>query len=82
MQSVRGATCFRLLYFGRNHENQQDCRILDLTKELSKLNPFVRESIDWHVEIRSLLNRLGEEMSHPLERADDKRTLCTMSTIG
>jgi hypothetical protein len=48
------------------------CRILDLTKELPELNPFVRESISWHVEIHGLLNRLGEEMSRPLERADDK----------
>ena len=47
-------------------------RVLDLTKELSELNPFQRESIGWHCEIRELLNRLGEEMSRPLERADDR----------
>jgi RES domain-containing protein len=46
-------------------------RILDLTKELQELNPFERESIGWHIEIHDLLNRLGEEMSRPLERADD-----------
>ncbi len=48
------------------------CRVLDLTKELPELNPFEGDSIGWHVEIRGLLNRLGEEMSRPLERADDK----------
>jgi len=52
---------------------KRNCRVLDLTKELPELNPFVRESIGWHVEIRGLLNSLGEEMSRPLERADDKR---------
>jgi hypothetical protein len=50
----------------------RDCRILDLTKELLSLNPFVRESIGWHVEIRGLLRRLGEEMSRPLERNEDR----------
>jgi hypothetical protein len=50
----------------------RDCRVLDLTKDLLELNPFERESIGWHIEIRELLNRLGEEMSRPLERADDK----------
>lgn len=49
----------------------RDCRVLDLTKDLLKLNPFEGESIGWHIEIRELLNRLGEEMSRPLER-DDK----------
>jgi hypothetical protein len=51
---------------------ERDCRILDLTKDLSELNPFEEESIGWHIEIRDLLNRLGEEMSRPLERSDDK----------
>jgi hypothetical protein len=50
---------------------RRDCRILDLTKDLPELNPFRAESIAWHIEIRELLNRLGEEMSRPLERADD-----------
>jgi hypothetical protein len=50
----------------------RDCRVLDLTKDLPSLNPFVRESIGWHVEIRELLRRLGEEMSRPLERNEDK----------
>jgi hypothetical protein len=49
-----------------------DCRILDLTKDLPRLNPFARESIGWHVEIRGLLRRLGEEMSRPLERNEDR----------
>jgi len=50
----------------------RDCRALDLTKDLPEVNPFAGESIGWHIEIRDLLNRLGEEMSRPLERADDK----------
>jgi len=50
---------------------KRDCRVLDLTKDLPGLNPFEAESIGWHSEIRELLNRLGEEMSRPLERADD-----------
>jgi RES domain-containing protein len=50
---------------------RRDCRVLDLTKVLPELNPFEGESIGWHIEIRDLLNRLGEEMSQPLERADD-----------
>jgi hypothetical protein len=45
---------------------------LDLTKELPGVNPFVRENVGWHIEIRELLGRLGEEMSRPLERADDR----------
>ena len=51
---------------------KRDCRVLDLTKELSELNPFVRESIGWHVEVRGLLNSLGEEMARPFLRGDDK----------
>lgn len=50
---------------------KRDCRVLDLTKDLQQLNPFEGESIGWHIEIHDLLNRLGEEMSRPLERADD-----------
>lgn len=50
----------------------RDCRVLDLTKDLAELNPFEGENIGWHIEVRELLNRLGEEMSRPLERADDK----------
>lgn len=50
---------------------KRDCRVLDLTKDLPELNPFEAESIGWHIELRDLLNRLGEEMSRPLERADD-----------
>jgi RES domain-containing protein len=46
-------------------------RILDLTKNLPELNPFERESVEWHIEIHGLLNRLGEQMSRPLERAED-----------
>jgi hypothetical protein len=52
---------------------KRDCRVLDLTKDLPELNPFIRESLGWHVEIRSLLDSLGEDMSRPLERADDKK---------
>jgi RES domain len=51
---------------------RRDSRVLDLTKDLPELNPFEGESIGWHIEIRELLNRLGEEMSRPLERADDR----------
>jgi hypothetical protein len=51
---------------------RRDCRVLDLTKDLPELNPFERESVGWHIEIRELLNRLGKEMSRPLERADDR----------
>jgi hypothetical protein len=47
-------------------------RILDLTKETDDINPFVTESLRWHVQIRSLLGAFGEEMSRPLERDDDK----------
>jgi hypothetical protein len=36
-------------------ELKRDCRVWDLTKDLPELNPFVRESIAWHVEIRILL---------------------------
>ena len=50
----------------------RNVRVLDLTKLLEALNPFIQESIDWHLGIRSLLNRLGEEMSRPLERDDDR----------
>jgi RES domain-containing protein len=51
---------------------EREARILDLTKEVNDINPFVTESVSWHVEIRSLLNAFGEEMSRPLERDDDK----------
>jgi RES domain-containing protein len=47
-------------------------RILDLTKETDDINPFVTESLGWHVEVRSLLGAFAEEMSRPLERDDDK----------
>lgn len=55
-----------------NMSLRRDSRVLDLTKDLPELNPFEGESIGWHIEIRELLNRLGEEMSRPLERADDR----------
>ena len=55
----------------------RDCRIIDLTKDLPRLNPFARESIGWHVEIRGLLRRLGEEMSRPLERNEDRSLYVT-----
>jgi hypothetical protein len=51
---------------------RRDCRVLDLTKEMAEISPFDGESVGWHIEIRELLNRLGEEMSRPLERVDDK----------
>ena len=43
-----------------------------MTKEIDDINPFVTESLRWHVEIRSLLSAFGEEMSRPLERDDDE----------
>lgn len=51
---------------------KREARILDLTKETADINPFVTESLSWHVEIRSLLSAFAEEMSRPLERDDDK----------
>jgi RES domain-containing protein len=56
---------------GKLRLNQQ-ARILDLTKETDDINPFVTESLRWHVQIRSLLAAFAEEMSRPLERDDDK----------
>jgi RES domain-containing protein len=50
----------------------RETSILDLTKQVDDLNPFIRESLGWDVEIRSLLDGFGEEMSRPLERDDDK----------
>jgi hypothetical protein len=49
----------------------RECRVLDLTKELPPINPFTSEGVSWRVEIRGLLDSLGEEMSRPLERTDD-----------
>jgi hypothetical protein len=51
---------------------EQEARILDLTKETDDINPFVTESLRWHVQIRSLLQAFAEEMSRPLERDDDR----------
>jgi RES domain len=51
---------------------RRECRVLDLTKDLPPINPFTSESLEWHVEIRGLLDSLGEEMSRPLERTDDR----------
>ncbi len=51
---------------------KREARIFDLTKEIEQLNPFIGESLGWHVEIRSLLEAFGEEMSRPLERDDDR----------
>jgi RES domain-containing protein len=50
----------------------REARILDLTYDADEINPFVTESLKWHVEIRSLLAAFAEEMSRPLERDDDK----------
>jgi hypothetical protein len=43
-----------------------------LTKETDDINPFVMESLRWHVQIRSLLGAFAEEMSRPLKRDDNK----------
>jgi RES domain-containing protein len=51
---------------------EREARILDLTKETTDINPFVTESLSWHVQIRSLLRAFAEEMSRPLERDDDR----------
>lgn len=51
---------------------KRDARILDLTKEANDLNPFVAESLSWHVQIRGLLRAFAGEMSRPPERDDDK----------
>jgi len=50
---------------------RRNARILDLTRDLPQLNPFVQDQMVWHREIRALLCALGEEMSRPLERFDD-----------
>jgi RES domain-containing protein len=50
---------------------KREVRILDLAKETEGINPFITESLSWHVQIRSLLAAFAEEMSRPLERDDD-----------
>ena len=50
----------------------RDVRILDLMQPL-KINPFVTDTLKWDVEIQALLASFAEEMSRPLERADDEK---------
>lgn len=50
----------------------RDLRIVDLTLQGDRINPFFTEEAHYHMGIEGLLVSLGEEMAKPLTRDDDE----------
>jgi hypothetical protein len=48
----------------------RELRIIDLTAETPRLNPFTEESLEWWEEFFDFVRLLGEQMGRPIEHPD------------